>query len=390
MGKTASVHNSIPVVHFNENYKKIHQLKTALVSLCFGLLLILPNLDQWLALSAGFKSPEKRILTPLPTFHFPHIQTYIAKFNQYYKENFGWRNALFYYYSQWKYSVLATSPLPEKVLLGQNGWFYPGNSLNKILNQHQGLSPIHTDTLASIAHHLSQLQHQFDEQGARLYVLVAPDSYSIYSENLPKYLPKILALSNLDRFQSYMSQHTTIPVVDVRKALIAAKGKRMLYYQTDTHWNECGALVASMALVDRLRQDFPLLPATRLADFTIKPIRGVGGDLVTMLALNREIIDPIDYKIIPPKSLQTQNIETVDIENQLPYQRFVTSSPKLPKLLLIGDSFSFAMNTSLPSYFRESYLVRTHKCDMRLVRHEHPDIVVLEIVERNIDYLGQL
>lgn len=365
--------------------------KSTLLSIGFALLLILPTLDQWLGLSTNFKSPEKRILSTFPEARFPHVLTFIAQFNTYYKENFGWRNALFYQYSQWKYKALKTSPLPEKVVMGKNNWFYPGNSMSHVADQHRSLYALHPDTLASIARHLTHFQRQFKAQGATLYVLIAPDSYSIYPENLPNYLPINAGVSNFDRFKTYMSQHTTIPVVDVRQALIAAKADRVTYCQTDTHWNEYGSLIASLETVNRLRRDFPQLPIARLADYTIASAKGVGGDLVTMLALNREVVDSIAYNIKPAKFLLAQNTELIDnLEKGLPSQRFVTASSQLPKLLLIGDSFSFSMNQSLPGYFRESFLVRDHTCNMKLVKKEHPDIVVFEIVERNIGFLGRL
>ncbi|RYF63763.1 MAG: hypothetical protein EOO39_27930 [Cytophagaceae bacterium] len=365
--------------------------KSTLLSFGFALLLILPTLDQWLGLSVNFKSPEKRILSTFPEARFPHVLTFVKQFNTYYKENFGWRNALFYQYSQWKYRILKSSPLPDKVVIGTNNWFYPGNSMSHVADQHRGLYEFQPDTLASIAHHLSNFQRQFQAQGATLYILVAPDSYSIYPENLANYLPINAHVSNFDRFKDYMRQHTTIPVVDVRQALIAAKADRVTYCQTDTHWNEYGSLIATLTMVNRLRKDFPKLPVARLTDYTISTTQGVGGDLVTMLALNRELVDSIAYKIKPAKFLLAQNTEVIDnLEQGLPSQRFVTTSNQLPKLLLIGDSFSFSMNHSLPGYFRESYLVRDHTCDMKLVKKEHPDIVVFEIVERNIGFLGQL
>ncbi|AKD58827.1 hypothetical protein SD10_27505 [Spirosoma radiotolerans] len=362
-----------------------------MLSIGFILLLTLPTLDQWLGMSRNVKSPEKRILSTFPEARFPHILTFIAQFNTYYKENFGWRNALFYQYSYWKYKILKTSPLPDKVVIGKNHWFYPGNSLSHVADQHQGLCPFHPDTLASIARHLSNFQRQFKAQGATLYILIAPDSYSIYPENLSNYLPINAHVSNFDRFNTYMRQYTTIPVVDVRQALIAAKADRVTYCQTDTHWNEYGSLIATLTMVNRLRKDFPKLPVARLTDYAISPVPGIGGDLVTMLALNHEVVDSIAYKIKPAKFLLAQNIEqNENLEKGLPSQRFVTASSQLPKLLLIGDSFSFSMNQSLPGYFRESYLVRDHTCNMELIKKEHPDIIVFEIVERNIAFLGQL
>ncbi|GAB3987731.1 hypothetical protein GCM10028807_08810 [Spirosoma daeguense] len=367
------------------------RFKTIVVGVGFALLLILPTLDQILNLSAGFKSTEKRILTPFPTFQFPRVQTFIAQFGQYYKENFGWRNALFYQYSQFKYKILGTSPLPEKVVVGKNGWFYPGNSVGQIVDQHRGVSIIRTDTLASIVRNLTQLQQQLTAQGAKLYVLVAPDSYTIYPENAPENLQLKPQTSNFDRFKAYMSQHTSIPVVDVRDSLRAAKSERVIYCQTDTHWNDYGSMVATLGLVERVRQDFPKMPKPSRSDYTVQPFKGAGGDLVTMIALNREFIDTVSYRVIPATFLRTKQTETTEnIEVGLPTQRFVSKSNDAPKLLLIGDSFSFSMNQFVPNYFRESYLIRTHHFDRKLFQSERPDVVVIEIVERNIGMLGQL
>lgn len=363
--------------------------KETLLSAGFIILLFLPTLDHLANLSAGFKSTEKRMLAPLPTFRFPHVQTYIAEYNKYYKENFGWRNVLFHQYSHFKFSVLGISPLPDKVVIGKNGWFFPGNSVDRILDQHRGLTTISTDTLASITRRLSQFQHQFEAMGIKFYVLIAPDSYSIYPENLPDHLSIIPHVSNFDYLKTYVSQHSTVRIIDVRPAFIAAKAGHRLYFKTDTHWNDYGALVASQTLVNSIRQDFPKLPVASSSDFTARTAKGNEGDLVMMLSLNDDVIDSNSYQIKPTRFI-THNTQTVnDIHHTIPSHRFVSTSKQLPKLLLIGDSFSVALNYSLPNYFRESYLVRDHTCDMALVKREQPDIVVFEIVERNLGKLGQ-
>ncbi|WP_420150015.1 alginate O-acetyltransferase AlgX-related protein [Spirosoma sp.] len=365
------------------------RFKTLITVWGFAILLILPTLDQWLGLSSGFVSTEKRTLTPFPTFQFPHVQTFIAKFNQYYKENFGWRNALFYQYSQWKYYVLNTSPLPEKVVVGKNGWFYPGNSMNQILDRHQGLA-INPDTMAAVAQRLTTYQQQLAAQGTKLYLLIAPDSYTIYPENLPNYLQTVDSQANFNRIKNYLLQHTTVPVVDVRNTLTTAKSDRIVYCQTDTHWNFYGSLLATLTLVDRVRQDFPQIPKPRLADYQVQALKGEGGDLTMMLAMNDKLVDSVQYKITLPAHLRIRQTEaTKNSDMDLPSERFVSTSTNLPKLLLLGDSFSYWMNQFVPGYFRESYLVRTHKLDMQLARAERPDIVVIEIVERNIDFVGR-
>ena len=358
----------------------------------FVALLVLPMLDQWLGLSAGFKSTEKRILAPFPTLGFPpHVRTFIRDFGLYYKENFGWRNALFYQYSNWKFRVLGVSPLPEKVVLGKNGWFFPGNSHNMVVNQYRGLRPLSSATLDSISRQLTYYQQELAKQGTRLYVLVAPDSYTIYPENVPDYLKTRKTASNFDRLKQHLTQHTTVPFVDVRAKLRAAKAINVTYCQTDTHWNDFGSLIASMGLAERVRQDFPQMPTPGLSDYRIRPRRGAPGDLVFLLALNREIADSVNYQIEPAAHLRVRTLEsTPNPETSLPTQRFVTTNKTSPKLFLLGDSFSYTMNQFIPGYFRETYIKRSPRLDLEQVRAERPDVVVIEIVERNIDMLTGL
>ena len=386
--KAGQYDNVHPQPGVAENAKQ-SPFKSWLVSWGFAVLLALPSLDQWLGLSANFVSTEKRVLTPLPSFQYPHVQTFIAQFNQYYKENFGWRNALFYQYSQWKYRILHTSPLPEKVVVGKNGWFYPGNSMNQILDRHQGL-PISPDTLAVVAQRLNTYQQQLTAQGTKLYLLIAPDSYTIYPENVPDHLQTKDSQSNFNGIKNYLLAHTTIPVVDVRDALMSAKTDHVVYCQTDTHWNFYGSLVATLSLVERVRQDFPNIPAPCLADYQVETLKGEGGDLVTMFAMNHELVDSVQYRIkLPDHLLHRQTEVTKSPGGGILSERFISSSTGLPKLLLLGDSFSYWMEQFVPGYFRESHLVRTHQLDTKLANAEHPDIVVIEIVERNIDLLGR-
>lgn len=363
--------------------------------LCTGIgfvaLLLLPTLDQWLGLSAGFKSTEKRILAPFPTVDFPHVRTFISQFNVYYKENFGWRNALFYQYSQWKFKALGVSPLPEKVVVGKNGWFFPGNSHNMVVNQYRGLQPLSSATLDSISGRLTFYQRELAKQGTRLYVLVAPDSYTIYPENVPDYLKTRKSASNFDQLKEHLAQRTRVSLIDVRDKLRAAKAINVTYCQTDTHWNDFGSLIASMGLAERVRQDFPQIPTPELTSYRIRPKRGSPGDLVFLLALNGELVDSVNYQIEPAAHLRIRKLESVpNPDTDLPTERFVTANKTAPKLFLLGDSFSYTMNQFAPGYFREMYVTRSPRLNLKQVQTERPDVLVIEIVERNIDRLKEL
>lgn len=367
------------------------RFRAVLAGVCFAILLIMPAVDQWLHLSTRFQSTEKRALAARPALDFPHVKTFVHQYEHYFNENFGWRNALFYAYSSWKMNVLGQSPLPEKVVVGKRGWFYPGNHFAKIVDQHRGVDPIQPRELRAIKDRLTYYQQQLARQGTRLYVMIVPDSYTIYPENLPNKIKRHSGPSNLDQLRTYLSQQSVIPMIDVQPALRSAKNERPVYCQTDTHWNDFGSLVASLAMVDRVRQDFPQLIEPRLSDYTIKSAPGIGGDLTTMLALHSVHRDSVRYIVTPRKNLQAR--QTADIPNpemNLPSSRFTGPRPGMPRLLFIGDSFSFSMNQFVPQYFGESFLVRSHRLDLALARAERSDIVVVEIVERNLRELADL
>ncbi len=363
-------------------------MRPKLVAFLFALLLLLPTLDQVLGLSARFSNTENRELNGLPPLNFPHVRSFAKQFDRYYKENFGWRNALFYAYSRWKLRVLGESPLPEKVVVGKDGWFYLGNSYNKVMDQHRGLLPLSADSARFIAQHLVLRQRELAQQGIQLYIFIAPDSHSIYPEHLPDHLQPSAKPSRLDVLKQAVGR-TTLPFLDLRDTLRAAKRDHVVYFQTDTHWNDYGTLIGCAVLLDRIRQDQPAMPPIRLADYRIEQQRGIGGDLVRMLTVQEEMKDPVYYYITPAKSRVARQTETIPNEvSGFPSTRFVGKGNR--RLLFIGDSFSHSMMQYLPGYFRESYFVRGSKLDSSLVRAERPNVVVVEVVERNISNLATL
>ena len=361
-------------------------LRPRLLAIAFAILIILPTLDQVLGLSSRFSSTEKRRLDGMPALRFPHVRSFVRQFDQYYKENFGWRNALFYAYSRWKFNVLGQSPLPEKVVVGKNGWLYLGNSYNKVMDQHRGLQPLSADSARRIADHLLRRQEELAKQGTRLYVLIAPDSHTIYPEFLPDQLQQSQYPSRLDILREAIAQ-TDLRFVDIRDTLRAAKKDNLVYYQTDTHWNEYGTLIGCAALLDRIRHDQPSLPPVRLADYHIEQQKGGAGDLTTMLTLQDEHKDPVYYYIKPSPERTAHQTALVPNETiGFPSTRF--AGPGVGRLLFIGDSFSHGMMQYLPGYFSESYFVRGSKLDPTLVKSERPSVVVIEVVERNLYQLA--
>lgn len=366
-------------------------MRARILTIGFAILLLLPLIDQVLGLSRSIKSTENRQLQPPPTLHFPHVRSFVSDFDRYYKENFGWRNALFYVFSNWKYYVLDQSPLPEKVVAGKNGWFYLGNSENRVIDQHRGLLPFSVDTLEAITRHLTQHQLALAQRGIKLFVLIAPDSHSIYPENLPDQLRPQTKESRLDQFMDYARRHSSVPIIDIRDTLLATKRQFTLYHQTDTHWNNMGTLIGCAALLKKMAQTEPSLELPSWRNYTIREERGAGGDLVSLFMLQQKIRDSVHYEIEPIARLKSHPTDTIpNHQGGFPAIRFCGPDSRKSRLLFIGDSFSYSMMQYLPSYFSRAYFVRDHHIDPALVNAEQPDVIVVEIVERNLNWLKAL
>ncbi|OIN56731.1 alginate O-acetyltransferase AlgX-related protein [Arsenicibacter rosenii] len=366
-------------------------LRFFILSIGFSLCIIFPVLEQGLDITNKYQSTEKRRLASVPLFNLSDPKRFVREFKKYYSENFGGRNILFYLYSLGKYRLLHQASLPEKVVVGKNGWFYAGNSFNYTVDNHRGMAPLSKAIMEKIKNRLQSYQRELRSQGIHMYLMIAPDSYTIYPENVPDHLKLNECGTQMDQLETYLIQHSSIQLVNVRDTLMTAKTHAEIYYKTDTHWNNLGALIASLTLAKRLRQDFPSIPKVSSSEYTLQKYTGSGGDLVTMIALNNDIQDPNYYDIMLPARLNARQINSIpNAEGGLPSSQFALSNPRLPKMLLFGDSFSYSMNRLISGFFRETLLCPHKTVDLKLIRHEKPDIVVIEIVERNLNELARL
>ncbi len=384
--------------------------RSYILAIGFASLLLLPTLDQLFGFSTRFKSTENRRVTTMPGLSLRQVKTFARQFDQYYKESFGGRNALVYAYSKWKYDLMNQSPLPERVVVGKNGWFFLGDYYNDVIKQHRGLLPLPVDTARVIAGHLAQRQAELARQGIKLYVLIAPDSHSIYPEFLPSHLKpasiyssnsqlftnkanqkKALQNSPLDVLTKAISRHRELAFIDLRDTLWRAKQTHQVYQQTDTHWNSYGALIGCATLMNRIRQDFPQLRPVQKADYRIEPMQGRGGDLVMLFMLQYELRDDVFYDIQLNDQLRpVRGDTTLNPETGLPAFRFVGVDQRQPRLLFLGDSFSLNMISHVAPYFSASYFERGNVLNPEVIRAEKPDVIVVQIVERNIRWLRNL
>jgi len=165
-------------------------------------------------------------------------------------------------------------------------------------------------------------------------------------------------------------------IIDLGEELYDKKDSVQLYFKTDSHWNDFGAFYGSRILLKRLSEEFPDINYDiRLDDYDIKYDVANQKDLSKML--NLQVKE--EYASFTPKDIGL----TKKIEKEAGL-RFVNPKAKY-KILILRDSFSLAMIKFLKDKFGESVFIWGHGFNKELILREKPDIVLREVIERDID-----
>jgi alginate O-acetyltransferase complex protein AlgJ len=360
-------------------------LQTCLISIFLGLI-SLPILGMVFHLSKPDLN-EKRALTPPPTFSLARYSTtrFIEQLRSYLADNFGFRGVLVKWNARLNARTLAVSPSPS-VIMGKNGWLYYAGEL--IIEDYRCQKPFTETELQQWTLLLERRQKWLQQRGARYIFIVAPNEHTIYPESLPSYITRLRDTSRLDQLLAYTKAHSSVPAIDLRPALFAAKAKERVYQKTDTHWNERGAFAAYQELFNTLGVWFPALQALHREQFENTTTTGPGGDLANMMGMvdvyHEEILGlrPLEPRRARMSSWSTERLMGLDSHPRQVKESEITGS-RLPCLIMLHDSFGEGLMPFIAEHFsRGVYISEAMGFEESILKNEKPDLVIQEITER--------
>ncbi len=260
----------------------------------------------------------------------------------------------------------------DSVLLGREGWLFYRETLDDYLRT----DPLSDRELFCAAHTLALLTEYAQNRGASLTFTVAPNKASLYSQYLPNVGSPLEGEDDIDRLVPLLKAQ------GVRYADLFApfrEEEQVLYHAADSHWTSRGAALAHDALVDALG----LEGRTRWFALPGQETDTHRGDLYEMLyptgtgrEPDTEFDQPFAFDYVRPiRSAEDQRIET-----QAPGQ---TGS-----LLMFRDSFGNTLHSFLAEEYGQALFSRTMPYQMSLLDETGADTVIIELVERNLDYLA--
>lgn len=287
---------------------------------------------------------------------------------------------------------------PGKVVVGHDGWLFLGDDISSpITTKIRGVDDKIRLTINEIHSNMHGWDNFFKRYGVKEFsVIIGPDKDSVYSEKTPTWNKQ----SDKKILQALTAGQNPL-FVNTYDAFKIAKSKFIMpmYFHTDTHWNELGAVVAFNALVKTLNgADLNFHAETTENDFYLKYSRA--GDLAAFLRINKFIDDQvvlhkdasIDNLLIKKYDFKSGQLISKTKFSQIG----APSSPVLfisngalnkVKVLWLRDSFGTAMSPFMVQAFKETLQVHYGKIDVstikKLVKDFRPDYVFITGVERD-------
>lgn len=198
------------------------------------------------------------------------------KFSKHLDKHLPWREHLIATANVGRYVL--TRGAGDQVRLGRDEWLFSVEEL-----QFSPYSQAHMTQRLDLASHLAR---QLASHQVNLLVLLVPDKARVHAEQLSN---GRYPAWNTDRYtQALMGlQSRHIPVVNLLETFERSKQAKPLYYRTDTHWNQDGALLASQAVAAQMRSAFaaPSWAQTRFVSESPPQPKERVGDLLTMMSM---------------------------------------------------------------------------------------------------------
>ncbi len=340
------------------------------VAVCL-ILCIIPSLGMVFFASNETVGNEQE--TKLPSFFNEDKtfnQDYFEQMGTYFEKHFAFRPQIISVDAQIQSDIFKVSNL-SSVVTGKDDYLFYSSTLDNYL----GKNLLSDREIDSIAHNLKIAQTYVQANSAQFVFTVAPNKNSLYPQYMPYYYgTKVSDNSNIENLTKAMEEHG-INYCELYS--VFENNDEVLYLKQDSHWNNKGAQLAFDKIMTHTGKAHPkfVAPDTKTLDFM--------GDLSKMLYPKTQKPEK-DYDYNAQFDFEYTN-EVNSVEDPI---IMTTSTEKGGSLYMYRDSFGNAILPFFASSYEKAYFTKAFPLNLGIEMLVHkPDTVVVELVERNLDWL---
>ncbi len=322
----------------------------------FLILCLIPSLGM--AMFGSSKAGANEILSPKPALREKDGSLNfdcLSELSDYLTDRCFLRQELITLRNKLSVNIFGTSP-NEKVTLGREDWLFYAETLSGIaLSDHE---------LWCAAENLKLLEEYAESRGSEFLFVLCPNKSSLCTDPVGYGTPS----TDGQRFETLLDSlgvaHCSLYGV--------LRMREDCFYHADSHWNGYGAAVAADAINAALG---------RSSDYAAGPFRegsGHAGDLSEMLypaspTVETELL--YDFSFSYTSNYHAPNDLSISTQGQ-----------GEGSLFCYRDSFGNDLHPYLAEGFQSARFSRKTSFDLTALSE---DVLLIELVERNIDYLSR-
>jgi peptidoglycan/LPS O-acetylase OafA/YrhL len=268
---------------------------------------------------------------------------------------------------------------------GKQDWLFLGNAYDNTVAKLKLSSKPSDEQIEAVKNSFSKISETGFKFGVKTILILGPNKSSIY----PEYLPEKLTPSDAKYSSFFLNKLREIPtltVYDPSSDLIAAKkSDEILYWSTDTHWNNKGAFVVFDGLSKLLN-----IPTPRV-DFELGA--PYGGDLIGISKLKDFPLSSFDNWNVVWRNMPLLSQKEISDEQKTAFgsATVVTNEKPLSNqyVWVVGDSFAGALKQYFNATFKEVRYVghwvdKLNTLPEQIIEAKRkPDLVFIVRVERS-------
>lgn len=364
-------------IRLNNRVLNKRTVLNGLTGIIFFAIILLPSLDQIFEISKR-ENIENRNLADAPEFSISN--NFVTEFENYYNDNYGFRQLLIHYGSLGKLMFFKSSSNVEKAVIGKEGWMYYNHPVlyHSYTNQNL-LSQIDLDNKVNV---WEARKEQLGNQGIKYILGFWPNKQTIYPEYFSETMKLQVkdTLSKADQVLEYLKKtNSPVQLIDVRNALFEAKERQHLYQTYDSHWNLFGSYTTYFAFFKQLLPELEIEPYDR-SHFDILSRTFYGGDLTKILGIQKQ-----EYytDIRPVFDFKPGNVFTQEGQSNKTVKTFNKNCNNNLRVLIFRDSYANGLVQFFSLHYKEIIYIKGRYNEEAVLRLA-PDIVMDLHVERGL------
>lgn len=292
-------------------------------------------------------------------------QDYLEEAGEYFEDHFSFRQYFVTANALLKGNVFQTGAT-DQVIVGKDDWLYFGGTVN----DYRGRNLLSEREMYNVIHNITLMQNYVQQNGSQFVLMVIPNKNTLYDEAMPYYV-KPGDTSNLERLTELLTERG-VEFIDVKE--LFQNEEEVLYFHRDSHWNNKGAVLAYNTLMEKLGREHETY-------------------LNVPYELEKSHVGDID-EMLYPFGFELEEEYVYDKEFSFDYVNEVkdnmdawiqTNNPqKDGSMLMYRDSFGESLLPFVADEIGQGYFSRLVPYNLTQIEELHPQYVVIEKVERNI------